>query len=176
MKNIMILILFFLLSNIAIAADPPISNSKINKEFHETGGGKRFSLGVIKFNANDWRNHNIDQEVLNAPKMNYAWDDKWYYAHLPDSRNKIVVFFWKSLDRNISGWVAVKNNPNSWYYRKNGQSWRKIGDGKKIVNFWRYFGYKDTGNRHTGSLSIDIKNYKNRGGRGEDVIRVSFGF
>ncbi len=115
---------------------------------------------------------NITREVSRAAKMSYNWNDKWYYAYLPDSKNKIVVLFWKNHDRNTLGWVAIKNNPESWYYRSNYSKWKRLGDGKKKVTFWKSFGYRDTGHRSTGSLSIDIKNYRGR----ENKIRVSFGY
>ena len=176
MKKLNLFILFCLLSNIAIAADSSIWKSKIDRNYYYIGGD-RISLGVIQFNAHNWRTHNITREVSRAPKMNYDWNDKWYYAYLPDSTNKIVTLFWKNHDRKTLGWVAIKNTPDAWYYKKNKNNWRKIGDGKKVVNFWKAFGNKDEGNRSTGSLSIDIQNYKNKkNSHGENKIRVSFGY
>ena len=176
MKKLTLFILLYLLSNIAIAGDPSIWVSKISKPYHFTEGGEKVSLGVIQFNARNWRTHNISREVSKVPNMNFAWDDKWYHAYLPDSTNRVLVLFWKSHDKHTQGWVAIKNTPDAWYYKKNGNKWRRIADGRKVVNFWKAFGYKDTGSKHTGSLSVDIQNYKNRNRHGENIIRLSFGY
>ncbi|MCI5133523.1 MAG: hypothetical protein D3920_00320 [Candidatus Electrothrix sp. AW2] len=162
----------FLLATVAIAAArPSINTNKTSRQYYHIGGD-RISLGVIRFNADNWRTVDINKKVSNAPKMNYEWDDQWYHEYLPDSTNEILVLFWKNHDRHNQGWVAIKNTPDAWFYKKNSRSWKRIGDGKKVVSFWKPFGTKDTGNRSTGSLSIDIRNPRGRG----DIIHVSFGY
>lgn len=178
MKKLSILMFFILLAifsaTFAIAdRRPSIETSKKSTPYYYIGReGNRISLGVIRFKARDWRTADISKRVRNAPKMNYEWDDKWYHEYLPDSNNEILVLFWKDHKRKDQGWVAIKNNPDAWWYRKNYGSWTRIGDGKKVVTFWKRFGYRDTGNKDTGSLSIDIRNPRGRG----DIIHVSFGF
>ncbi len=57
MRKLTLFILLYLLSNIAIAADPAIWTSKVSRDYYYIGGD-RISLGVIQFNARNWRTHN----------------------------------------------------------------------------------------------------------------------
>lgn len=170
MKKLSIFISIFLFATVA-ASRPSIETSRTSRQYYYIGGD-RISLGVIRFDPHNWRTADINKKVSNAPKMNYEWDDKWYHEYLPDSINRVLVLFWKNHDRKDQGWVAIKNTPDAWFYRKNYESWKRIGDGKKVVTFWKRFGYRDTDDISTGSLSIDIRNPRGRG----DIIHVSFGF
>jgi len=170
MKKLNIFVLFCLFSSILIADTIPIPTVKRSYYYI---GGDRISLGVKIFHLYDWKKASIKKKVINTRKTNYSWDDKWYNIELSDSNNDVLVLFWKNHDNNKIGWVAIKNTPDAWFYKKDySKQWKRIGDGKKIVTFWEVFGRKDTGNKSTGSLSIDIRNPKGRG----DIIQVGFGF
>lgn len=153
-----------------------ISSAKISREYYHIGGD-RISLGVIRFNTDNWKDKNyIDKQVGLAPKMNFNWDDKWYFEKLPDSTNELLVLFWKNHDANVYGWLAIKNTPDSWYYTSNQEnhSWLKIKNDQKVNAYWKGFGTRNTGDAG-GSLSIDIKNPKNEGSWTSNHIWIGFG-
>jgi hypothetical protein len=172
---IVIFALFF--SGISVADSfSSIWSAKTSREYYYIAGD-RISLGVIQIKADDWRDTNyINRQVANAPKMNYLWDDRWYYATLPDSSSDVLVLFWKNHDTNKQGWVLIKNTPDVWYYMinsGNAQTLKGEGDPKGKVNlFWNEFG---TVNNGQGSLSIDIMNPKNEGDMTANDILVGFG-
>lgn len=160
--------------NVAFASVSSIWSARTDRPYYYIGGD-RISLGVIRFDTNNWRDTDyISRRVVEAPKMNFLWDDKWYYEILPDSTNELLVLFWKNHDTKGQGWLAIKNTPDTWFYRTNGSSWRGLKDGQKVNEYWKRFGTRNTGDAG-GSLSIDVRNPENRDGWTANHIQVSFG-
>lgn len=172
-----IVTVFSMMVSIVSAERPPlIWAAKTNRDYYSIGGD-RISLGVMKLTVDDWRDKdNIDYQVSRAPKMNFLWDDKWYYETLPDSKNELLVLFWKNHDANKHGWLAIKNTPDTWYYTTDlrNHSWKGIKNDEKINMYWEGFGTRNTGDAG-GSLSIDVKNPENKDGWTPNDIWVGFG-
>lgn len=176
-STIFVLVFFTLLllpSTSDARSETSIWTAETDREYYYIGGN-RVSLGVIRFRTNDWRNEDyITQKVIAAPKMNFLWDELWYFEKLPDSTNELLVLFWKDHDADLHGWVAIRNTPNTWFYRTNYHDWNGLDNGGKVNKYWKRFGSRNTGDA-TGSLSIDVKNPKNDGGWTGNHILVSFG-
>ena len=100
MNKILIFIVCFfvmtLVSTTASAEVPHIGSGETNRDYYYIGGD-RVSLGVLRFKTEFWIDvSTIDREVNNARKMNFNWDDKWYYETLPDNTDELLVLFWKN--------------------------------------------------------------------------------
>lgn len=163
-----------LLSTTANADVDKIWSARTNREYYYIGGD-RISLGVLRFNTSNWRDVGyISKKVMSAPKMNFKWDDKWYYETLPDSTNEVLVLFFKNHDANTHGWLAIKNTPDTWFYRTNGKGWKGIKNGQVVNEYWKGYGTSNTGDA-TGSLSIDVRNPENKGGWSANDIQIGFG-
>lgn len=156
---------------------PHLSAAESQREYYSMSGD-RVLLGVLRITVDDWRDkREIDRQVQESGDMNYLWDDQWYFETMSDSRNDLLVLFWRNIDLGRVGWVAIKNTPNTWFYtsdRRNAD-WTGIENGEKVNIHWpRYYGSCNT-NGPDGCLSIDIKNPENTDGYTSDDILVSFG-